>query len=75
MTVSYGSRKQVQAVLARCSYLSVNDRRLHFGSGEVDKVDTEIFWPNGDKQRVERVNANQLVTIQEGRGIRRTWRM
>ena len=33
VVATYGERKQVQAVVAQSSYLSVNDRRLHFGLG------------------------------------------
>jgi enediyne biosynthesis protein E4 len=33
VVVTYGERKQAQAVLAQSSYLSVSDRRLHFGCG------------------------------------------
>ena len=34
----YGDRRQAQAVLAQTSYLSVNDRRLHFGLGAETKA-------------------------------------
>ncbi len=33
VVAAYGDRKQAQAVLAQSSYLSVSDRRLHFGLG------------------------------------------
>src|SRR5205807_6550709 len=33
VVAAYGERRQVQAVLAQSSYLSANDRRLHFGLG------------------------------------------
>ena len=38
----YGGRRQSKAVLAQSSYLSVNDRRLHFGLGAETKADLEI---------------------------------
>ena len=44
---SYGEHKQAQAVTAQSSYLSVNDRRLHFGLGTAMSVDLEVRWPNG----------------------------
>jgi hypothetical protein len=74
----YGGRRQSKAVLAQSSYLSVNDRRLHFGLGAETKADLEITWPNGSKQTVPQVAANQLVVIREadkdgkGAGIIRT---
>jgi enediyne biosynthesis protein E4 len=67
--VKYGGRVQAQEVLAQSSYLSVDDRRLHFGLGEVDLADLEIRWPSGQRQTFRKVAANQLVTIKEETGI------
>ncbi len=65
----YGERRQAQAVLAQTSYLSVNDRRLHFGLGAATTANLEIRWPNGGAETVADVAADQLVTIREGSGI------
>jgi enediyne biosynthesis protein E4 len=65
----YGERRQAQAVLAQTSYLSVNDRRLHFGLGTATTASLEIRWPNGGVENVADVAADQLVTIREGSGI------
>jgi hypothetical protein len=69
---SYGGRKQAQAVVAQSSYLSVNDRRLHYGLGSSISCDLEIHWPNGQQERIASVAADQLVVIREGAGIIRT---
>jgi len=69
VVASYGETKQAQAVLAQSSYLSVNDRRLHFGLGAATTADLEIVWPNGGRESVLKVTADQLVTIREGSGI------
>jgi hypothetical protein len=69
VSVVHGTRKQVQAVLAQSSYLSVNDRRLHFGLGPAASADLEILWPNGNRENITNVQANQLVVIREGAGI------
>ena len=53
------------------SYLSVNDRRLHFGLGAATTADLEIRWPNGGIEKVANVAADQLVVIREGSGILR----
>jgi hypothetical protein len=66
---SYSGRRQAQAVLAQSSYLSVNDRRLHFGLGAATSADLEIVWPNGGRETVKDVAANRLVVIREGAGI------
>jgi len=68
----YGGRRQVQAVLAQSSYLSVNDRRLHFGLGAATSADLEIRWPNGREEKIAKVGADQLVVIREGAGIVRS---
>ena len=64
-----GNRKQAQAVLAQSSYLSVSDRRLHFGLGAATSATLEIRWPSGAKETFPDVPANQLVKIREGYGI------
>jgi len=69
---TYGGRRQAQAVTAQTSYLSVNDRRLHFGLGAETTADLEIWWPNGGKETLKQVAADRLVTIREGEGIVKT---
>ncbi len=69
VTVKYGGQVQAQEVLAQASYLSVDDRRLHFGLGKVANVDLEIRWPGGQRQSFPKVAADQLVTINEQSGI------
>ena len=56
-------------VLAQSSYLSVNDRRLHFGLGAKPKASLDISWPNGRKEHVADVTSDQLVVVREGSGI------
>ena len=76
MIASYSGRKQAQAVLAQSSYLSVSDRRLHFGLGAAESADLEIHWPNGARETIAKVAADQLVTVQEGVGVvkRERWK-
>jgi hypothetical protein len=69
VVASYGEKKQAQAVLAQSSFLSVNDRRLHFGLGAEARASLEIRWPNGKEEKLTDVAAGQLVVIQEGSGI------
>ena len=67
--VRYGARVQVQEVLSQSSYLSVNDRRLHFGLGAVRTADVEIRWPSGARQTFSKVEANHLLLVNETGGI------
>ena len=72
VVAAYGGRKQKQAVLAQSSYLSVNDRRLHFGLGAEKTASLEIHWPNGGVEKIASVDADQLVVVKEGSGVVRT---
>jgi hypothetical protein len=74
VVAAYGERRQVQAVVAQSSYLSVNDRRLHFGLGSAETASLEIRWPNGAVEKIAEVAAGQLVVIREGSGVIRTER-
>jgi hypothetical protein len=56
-------------VLAQSSYLSVNDRRLHFGLGPETHAMLEIRWPNGREEKLANVDADQLIVVREGAGI------
>jgi len=65
-----GAHAQIDEVMSGSSYISQNDFRLHFGLGSSSRVDTiEVRWPLGQIETFSRVEANQLITIQEGRGI------
>ena len=65
-----GAQLQFQEVTSQSSYYSHNDQRLHFGLGQDKKADSiEILWPNGDREILQNVTANKIVTIKEGSGI------
>jgi hypothetical protein len=64
----YGGRQHAQEVLGQSSYLSVSDRRLHFGLGSAETADLEIRWPNGQWEKIPGVAADRLVTVREGSG-------
>ncbi|HTL28660.1 MAG TPA: CRTAC1 family protein [Tepidisphaeraceae bacterium] len=66
---SYGGRKQAQEVLSQSSFYSASDLRLHFGLGPAQTADLEIRWPSGLKQSFTNVRANQIVRIEEGKGM------
>src|SRR5215469_2833664 len=65
----YGNKVQAQALISQSSYYSCNDPRLHFGLGPSAEASLDIHWPSGLREQYERVSANQLVTIREGKGI------
>jgi hypothetical protein len=70
VTVVAAGLKQMDEVRSGGGYISQNDMRLHFGVGAATKVDrVEILWPTGRKEAFENLKANQIVTLEEGKGI------
>jgi len=68
--VTVAGREQIDEVMSGSSYYSHNDLRLHFGLGTAEVAERiEVTWPSGAKDSVENVKANQIVLIQEGRGV------
>ena len=57
-------------VRAGSSYMSQNDLRAHFGLGAAARVDRlAVQWPSGRREMLSDVAADQIVTIEEGKGI------
>jgi enediyne biosynthesis protein E4 len=51
------------------SYCSQSELLLTFGLGKLDKVaSVEIAWPSGRVDTLADVAANQMITVQEGKG-------
>ncbi len=71
VTARYGNHAHAQEVMAQASFYSANDRRLHFGLGAATSADLTIRWPNGAIEKLERVEADQLIVVREGAGIQR----
>jgi hypothetical protein len=65
----YDGKVQAQMVTSQCSYISVNDPRLHFGLGQAATADFDIFWPSGAKETYKGLAAGTLHTIREGTGV------
>ncbi len=65
----YGARVQVNGQVRFCSatgsYLSSNDKRVHFGLGSAETADIEVKWPSGVKQTLKGVKADQFLTVEE----------
>jgi hypothetical protein len=52
------------------SYMSQSELVLTFGLGSRTKADrVEINWPSGHRDELTNVNADQMITVQEGVGI------
>ncbi len=65
-----GEHQQIDEVRSGGSYASQNDLRVHFGLGQAFKADRlEIRWPSGHVDVMENIAADQMVYVEEGKGI------
>jgi enediyne biosynthesis protein E4 len=69
VTHADGTRRW-QMVKTGSSYLSQSELPLTFGLGTATGArDVEIAWAGGKVEHVGPVNANEMITVEEGRGI------
>ena len=70
LTLTVGGKVLVREVKAGSSYLAQSDLRVHFGMGKAARAERlEIRWPSGTVEVLQDLEANQMLTITEGRGI------
>jgi enediyne biosynthesis protein E4 len=69
VSVQTGQTRQTEAVMSQSSYLSHNDRRLHFGLGSATQTGPiTVRWPSGATESFPPVAAGKIVTLVEGQG-------
>jgi enediyne biosynthesis protein E4 len=69
ITITVGKRKMTDEVRSGSSYISQNDRRLHFGLGSATKIDAvEVRWPNGLLERFDNLSIDAIHSLKEGSG-------
>jgi len=56
---------QSQEATTAGSYLSANDKRVHFGLGAATRATVEVLWPSGTRQKIDDVSADQFLSIVE----------
>ena len=60
------ARTQRRLVQSGSSYISQEDKRLHFGLGAATTVEAlEVLWPDGTKTSLPNVKANQILDVQQ----------
>jgi enediyne biosynthesis protein E4 len=65
-----GGVAQTDEIHSGGSYLSQNDLRVHFGLGDVKKIDSvEIRWPSGKVESLGPLTADQYYSVLEGQGV------
>ena len=68
--VTAGGFTQMNEVRSGGSYLSQSDLRLHFGLGDVAKIEkVEVRWPDGSTQAFEGVAADRFYRLKQGGGL------
>ena len=71
-----GTIKRIDEVRAGGSYLSSNDRRIHFGLADATVMTrVQVRWPSGEVEELKDVPADAIYTILEGQGIKETIRL
>ena len=66
VSVFVHGRELVQEVRSGGSYLCQNDFRLHYGLGSAKRVDDMLIrWPDGREQRLEKIAADQFLTVRQ----------
>jgi hypothetical protein len=69
ISVTANGQTQVDEVRSGGSYISQSDFRLHFGLGKATSANVSVHWLNGKIENFSSVAADQVVTLQEGKGI------
>ncbi|MGD0579693.1 MAG: ASPIC/UnbV domain-containing protein, partial [Bryobacteraceae bacterium] len=69
ITVTAGHRKQIDEVRSGGNHISQGDFRVHFGLARETKADVTIRWQQGTTETLPGVDANQWITVREGKGI------
>ena len=70
LKLSVGGTILSRDVKAGSGYLGQNDLRVHFGLARASAAERlEILWPSGLSDIVEKIEANQILTIEEGKGV------
>jgi len=65
-----GDEVWINEVSPASSYLSASDPRIHWGLGDVERLDSiAIRWPSGREEVLRDVAGDRILTIVEGRGI------
>jgi hypothetical protein len=67
VTVKANGMTLVQPVIAVNGYLTSSDPRPHFGLGQATQAESvEILWPDGKRQVLAGVKANQILKVKQG---------
>ncbi len=67
VTAFWNGQKQTKEIHGGIGFCAQNDRRVHFGFGQTDKVDKIVIrWASGKLQTIEGPELNKVHKIREG---------
>ncbi len=69
VTVSHGGMRQTRAVHTGGSYLSQSEFVQCIGLGQVTVAEVEVRWPNGEIEKLGKLDSGYTYTIVYGRGV------
>jgi hypothetical protein len=69
VTVTTNGQTKIDEVRSGGSYISQSDFRLHFGLGKATSANVSVHWLDGKIENFSSVAADQIVIVQEGKGI------
>jgi hypothetical protein len=62
-----GEHWQTRVVTTGSGYLSGSSRRVHFGVGDVERIDELVIeWPSGERTVLTDLAVDRMHTIREG---------
>jgi hypothetical protein len=71
VTARAGALVQKRLVQSGSSYISQEDKRLHFGLGKAGQVDSlDVAWPDGTTTTLQHLKANQIIEVTQPAGDR-----
>ena len=69
VTIETAMGRQVRMLSPQTGFMSGNDPVLHFGLGDVERIDRlTVNWPSGQQQLLSSIDANRLLTVHEPAG-------
>ena len=61
---------QVEQAKGGSGYMSASDPRIHFGLGKRTKIESLVItWPSGQVDQLSNLPIDQVIAVQEGKGI------
>jgi enediyne biosynthesis protein E4 len=71
--VRAGERRWLRLLQPAASYLCSSDPRVHFGLGDLRKVDEiEVVWPDGTVEMFDGCAADRVIELSKGNGRRKS---